>query len=74
MTQYASQKARDTLAEYLYDKLFHKIMQNINNAIAPQSPPVHSISIIDIAGFGEFFKSLGLNLFVIKINQYYTFK
>lgn len=53
LTKDAAEKTRDSLAMGLYGKLFAEIMQKMNNHLS--SPPsIHSIGILDIAGFGKF--------------------
>lgn len=53
-TETAAEKARDSLAKSLYDKIFGQIMQHINDHLSPSSYNNHSISILDIPGFGRF--------------------
>lgn len=49
----AAEKARDSLAKGLYNELFCRIIQHINNYHATYAS-VYSVGIMDIAGFGRF--------------------
>lgn len=52
----AAERAKDSLAKGLYNKLFEHIVSNINEAINVHSmvqSSENSIGILDIAGFGK---------------------
>lgn len=56
-----AQETRDTLARFIYDKLFHDIIDNINTknkdesfASASRNPPRKHIGLLDIFGFEIF--------------------
>lgn len=48
-----AEKARDSLARGLYDKLFRQITEHVNNHLSPNASNNISIGILDIAGFGK---------------------
>lgn len=52
MTKIAAEKARDSLASGLYDKIFDQLIKIINKHLSPSSDD-DSVGILDIAGFGE---------------------
>lgn len=58
LSTFAACKARDTLAKALYADLFRFIVAHINQTFkfdhgTSQNTSIQSISILDIAGFGE---------------------
>lgn len=65
MTKIAAEKARNSLATGLYDKMFGQMMHIINNHLSSSSVN-YSIGILDIAGFGKM-----TMFFLLRIYYYY---